>query len=254
MEACSRARQWSRCSRSSIDDVSVTPAPASAPLASLTLSAAARKPVLETLTELATTDTGLSSNEAARRLATFGPNVLLSRTVTVFGVLSRQLRNPLLILLLAAAAVSAATGDVTDGGIIATIVILSVGLGFVNEYRSEIAVAALHGNIRHEALVWRDNTARQIATKYRWSSNVSRLTGVARHSPLVRPRTRSSRDPHTLTPARVSTATAGLKILRVNQPGLTYLGTGAESCMGEALPLAEVFAQVHGARRQRRWP
>ncbi len=31
----------------------------------------------------------------------------------------------------------------TDGGIIAAIVILSVGLGFVNEYRSEVAVAEL---------------------------------------------------------------------------------------------------------------
>lgn len=48
------------------------------------------------------------------------------------------------------------------GGIIAAIVVLSVGLGFVNEYRSEVAVAALHANIRHEALAWRDGTAERI--------------------------------------------------------------------------------------------
>ena len=78
--------------------------------------------------------------------------------MTVWGVLARQLRNPLLILLLAAASVSAATGDRIDGGIIAAIVLLSVGLGFVNEYRSEIAVAALHANIRHQTLAWRDGT------------------------------------------------------------------------------------------------
>jgi hypothetical protein len=35
-------------------------------------------------------------------------------------------------------------------------VVLSIGLGFVNEYRSEVAVAALHANVRHETLVWRD--------------------------------------------------------------------------------------------------
>jgi Mg2+-importing ATPase len=58
--------------------------------------------------------------------------------------------------LLAAAGISTATGDVTDGVIIAAIVVLSVGLGFVNEYRSEVAVAALHDNIHHDALVWRD--------------------------------------------------------------------------------------------------
>jgi len=133
-----------------------------AALPALTVSAAARLSVPETLIELATSGTGLTSNEAAVRLARFGPNVLSSRAVTVFGVLGRQLRNPLLILLLSAAAVSAGTGDVTDGGIIAAIVVLSVGLGFVNEYRSEVAVAALHANIRHEALVWRDGTGRQV--------------------------------------------------------------------------------------------
>ena len=58
-------------------------------------------------------------------------------------------------MLLGADAISAATGDTVDGAIVATIVILGVGLGFTNEYRSEIAVAAMHANIRHEALVRR---------------------------------------------------------------------------------------------------
>ena len=128
----------------------------------LDLPAAGRQPTSEVLHQLGTTDGGLSSDEAARRLSTFGANVLSSHKVTLFGVLVRQLRNPLLLLLLVAAAVSAATGDTTDGGIIAAIVVLSVGLGFVNEYRSEIAVAALHANIRHEALVWRDNNAQRV--------------------------------------------------------------------------------------------
>ena len=58
-------------------------------------------------------------------------------------------------------------------------------------------------------------------------SRVSRLTGVVRHSPLVRPRTRSSREPHTLTPARVRRATDGLNTWRVNQPGSTYRGVAS---------------------------
>ena len=57
------------------------------------------------------------------------------------------------------------------------------------------------------------------ATRYRVPSTVNRLTGVRRGSPLLRPRTSSTRDPATLTPARVSSATAGLKMCRVNQPG-----------------------------------
>lgn len=111
---------------------------------------------------LDTTDAGLSSAEAAVRQERFGPNVLAFHRVTVFEVLSRQFHNPLLILLLSAAVISAATGDTTDGGIIAAIVVLSVGLGFINEYRSEAAVAALHANIRHEALVWRDGDPKRI--------------------------------------------------------------------------------------------
>ena len=73
--------------------------------------------------------------------------MLPARPVTALGILLGQLRNPLLVLLLAAAAVSTLTGGVTDAAIITAIMVLSVGLGFVNEYRSARAVAALHGDI-----------------------------------------------------------------------------------------------------------
>jgi Mg2+-importing ATPase len=136
--------------------------PASSTSMTLDLAAAARLPVAGVLQRLGATEGGLGADEVTRRQREFGANVLASHQVTAFGVLARQLRNPLLILLLAAAAVSAATGDTTDGGIIAAIVILSVGLGFVNEYRSEVAVAALHANIRYQALVWRDGTERRV--------------------------------------------------------------------------------------------
>jgi P-type Mg2+ transporter len=82
--------------------------------------------------------------------------------VTAWGVLLRQIRNPLLILLLAAAAVSGLTGDPTDAAIIAAIVLLSVGLGFLNEYRAAVAVAALHADIHHETIVWRDGATQVI--------------------------------------------------------------------------------------------
>ncbi|MDQ1428336.1 MAG: P-type Mg2+ transporter, partial [Acidimicrobiaceae bacterium] len=122
----------------------------------MALAWAARQPAGDVLAALDSPAGGLSSVTAAERLARNGANVLASRKVTALDVLWRQLRNPLLILLLAAAGISTATGDVTDGVIIAAIVVLSVGLGFVNEYRSEVAVAALHDNIHHDALVWRD--------------------------------------------------------------------------------------------------
>ena len=128
----------------------------------LDLTAAARQSVPEVLRSLTTTDVGLSTTEAAARLQTFGENVLASHRVTAVGVLYRQLHNPLLILLVAAALVSAITGAVADGIIIASIVAMSVGLGFFNEYKSERAVASLQSNIRHEALTQRDGTQQMV--------------------------------------------------------------------------------------------
>ena len=93
------------------------------------------------------------------RLAVYGPNALQVRRVTALGVLASQVRNPLLLLLVAAAAVSGLTGDPTDASIIAAIVALSVGLGFFNEYRAAKAVADLHRSIHHETVVWRDGDA-----------------------------------------------------------------------------------------------
>jgi P-type Mg2+ transporter len=113
-------------------------------------------------TRLESTPQGLTAAEAAARLATFGPNTLRVRHVTALGVLASQVRNPLMLLLVAAAAVSGLTGDPTDASIIGAIVALSVGLGFFNEYRAAKAVADLHRNIHHETLVWRDGA--QIST------------------------------------------------------------------------------------------
>jgi P-type Mg2+ transporter len=73
--------------------------------------------------------------------------------VRASGVVFRQLRNLILILLLAGALVSGLTGGGTNALIIAVIVVLSVGLGFFNEYRAELAMAALRAQIRQEAEV-----------------------------------------------------------------------------------------------------
>ena len=140
-------------------DASIDGRPATVPFG---LTDAAGLTVAEVLPRLGSSASGMSATEAAERLASFGPNVLAEHRVTAWDVLWRQLRNPLLVLLLGAAGVSAGTGDVTDGGIIAAIVLLSVGLGFVNEYRSEQAVAALHAGIHHEALVWRDGAEQRL--------------------------------------------------------------------------------------------
>jgi Mg2+-importing ATPase len=120
------------------------------------LAAAAALSVDEALTRLESTATGLSRDQAAARLAEVGANALRSHGARPLAVLMRQLRNPLLILLVAAALTSFAVGERTSALIILLIICLSVGLGFVNEYRSELAVEALHSQLRHTALAMRD--------------------------------------------------------------------------------------------------
>jgi P-type Mg2+ transporter len=100
----------------------------------LDLAVAAGLPVADVLGELDSSDGGLSSVEAGRRLAAYGPNVLLWHGVSALSVLVRQLRSYLLLLLLFAAVVSAAVGDRTEALIIVGIMAMSVGLSFFNEY------------------------------------------------------------------------------------------------------------------------
>jgi Mg2+-importing ATPase len=129
---------------------------------SLALAAAAVAPAEQVLTSLDSSPDGLSSAEAKRRLEITGPNALRSHGARPLAVLARQLRNPLLVLLLAAALTSFFVGERLDALIIFLISGLSIGLGFFNEYRSERAVEALHSQLRHSALVVRDGKPHRV--------------------------------------------------------------------------------------------
>ncbi len=124
--------------------------------APLTLASSATLPADDVLARVESTADGLSHDEALARLARLGPNALRSHGARPLAVLARQLRNPLLILLVAASLTSFAVGERTSALIILLIICLSVGLGFFNEYRSELAVEALHSQLRHTALAVRD--------------------------------------------------------------------------------------------------
>lgn len=128
----------------------------------LDLEQAAAAPTEAVLERLAGSEGGLSSAEAARRLAEAGPNALRSHGARAWHVLANQLRSAILILLLAAAAVSLAVGEGVEAYIILAIVAVSVVLGFVNEYRSERAVEELQEKIQRTALVARDGHVRPV--------------------------------------------------------------------------------------------
>ncbi len=100
---------------------------------------------------------GLSSAEAARRLEELGPNILPSqRPTTVVARVLGQLRDPMIILLLAAATVTAAIGDVTDTVVIALVIVLNSAIGVVQEVRADRAISELDRLAAPVARVLRD--------------------------------------------------------------------------------------------------
>lgn len=89
-------------------------------------------------------DTGLTSDQAAQRLLQYGSNELEEKALTSpWAILWEQITNPLVLLLIFAAVISAFLGKVDSVIAIMAIVIINAVLGVVQEYRAEQAMAAL---------------------------------------------------------------------------------------------------------------
>ncbi|MEO3755289.1 cation-transporting P-type ATPase [Streptomyces sp. B6B3] len=106
---------------------------------------------------------GLSAAEAARRLAEHGPNTVASdgRIPTWRRVLW-QLRDPLILLLLVAAALTVGTGDIPDTVVIGLVVVANTAVGVAQEARAERALAALKAISAPAARVVRDGRERLV--------------------------------------------------------------------------------------------
>ena len=113
--------------------------------------------VEQTLEQLPSSKDGLTKYEAARRLEQYGPNELKAGShATPLDILIEQFKNIFVIILLLAAAISAFLGHGVEAAAIAVIVLFSVILGFVQEYRAERAIEALREMAAPTATVLRD--------------------------------------------------------------------------------------------------
>ncbi len=103
--------------------------------------------------------TGLTSKEATQRLKEVGPNVPagVKRTGPVLEFLS-FFANPLVVILLLASIASAFLGEPVNAILIATIVLFSVVLNFIQSFRSQRAADELRAVVAPLAEVLRDGT------------------------------------------------------------------------------------------------
>jgi Ca2+-transporting ATPase len=102
-------------------------------------------------------DVGLGAAEAARRLAAHGPNRLAEqRRRSPARMLFDQFADFMIVVLIGAAVVSGALGEVEDTVAIVVIVAINAVIGFVQEFRAERALAALKKMAAAAAVVVRD--------------------------------------------------------------------------------------------------
>ncbi len=120
------------------------------------------KDVSEVLNEQETGTDGLSSKAAAERLAQYGPNKLAeAKKTSLIMRFIKSLADPMILVLLAAAAISAVTeiiegGFPTDAIIILIVVIINSVLSVVQESKAEAAIEALSEMTAAQSKVVRD--------------------------------------------------------------------------------------------------
>jgi P-type Mg2+ transporter len=183
------------------------------------------------------TAVGLTTVEAARRLAQFGPNEpVVTRRLAAIVQLLRLFMNPLVAILLVASAVSAALGEVVDAVIIVTIITLSVAINFWQSYRSERAAEHLRSMVAPTATVNRDGAWQEVPLRTVVPGDLIRLSAgdlVPADSRILEARDLSVQQSmltgESLPVEKTAAAAGGPDDTGPRAPHLVFLGTSVVS-------------------------
>ena len=106
---------------------------------------------------------GLDDGEAAERLRQHGPNRLTERpSKPAWRRFAAQLAQPLVLVLIAAGAVTAGLGEGVDAGVIFGVVLVNALIGYWQEAKAEGALAALARSVATPVTVRRSGHRRQL--------------------------------------------------------------------------------------------
>lgn len=120
----------------------------------------------EVLAGLNTAASGLSTQEAQSRQETYGKNKLEEgEKKTLFQRIIEQIRDPMIIVLIAAALVSGAFSEIADMVIILVVVVLNAILGIFQEKKAEKAIEALQSMSASSSRVKRDGAVSIVKTE-----------------------------------------------------------------------------------------
>ena len=113
---------------------------------------------------------GVRSQEIDARRAQYGANEFEEeKKESVFSMFLDQLRDPMIIILLAGAFISAFLRELVDAGIIVAVIALNALIGVMQQYRSEKALEALKDMSSPRTKVLRDATFQQIRASSSWA-------------------------------------------------------------------------------------
>lgn len=113
--------------------------------------------------ELNVQNNGLSQEEAKKRLEQYGPNALIEKKrKTLLQMFLAQLKDTMIYILFAAAAISIALDEVTDAIIILLVVLINAVIGVIQESKAEAALEALKNLSSPTAMVRRNGKVLEI--------------------------------------------------------------------------------------------
>ncbi len=222
----------------------------SEPRAADAMQEAAMKESGEVLRGLGTGPAGLTEDEAAARLAQYGPNeVAREKKASWLKRFWVAARNPLVVLLTILAVVTFATAttrsDVVGGWVMLVMVGLGLSLRFIQETRADNAAAKLKAMIHVTATVVRGGQAREIPLNQLVPGDVVKLAAGDMIPGDVRLLTAKDLfviqfDAHRRIPARREDRRAGYagKVSAVERTNLCFLGTSVESGSATAVIVA----------------
>jgi magnesium-transporting ATPase (P-type) len=216
---------------------------------------------------------GLDAAEAARRLERYGANrVQTTTTAAWWRVLLHQFLDPLIYILLIAAAVTLLVGDLVDTAVIAAVLLINASIGFTQELRARKAMESLAALSAPHALVVRDSESVEIEAERLVPGDVVRLASGDRapadvrlveareldvdesaltgESSPVRKTTEALDEPALVAGDRTNMAYAGTSVTRGRGTGIV-VATGAASELGQIAGAVQELGAVQTPIQQK---